>query len=554
VNPRSNLNHKPAGDADTTAALVVLAAAAVLLLAAALTWAAGTGAALATGRGWPALPAGDAPGALLRLPHHLTDPAAAWPDPYRRHLPGPVPYYAAALTLLTAAGLPAAAAARRYRSRTPQRRAQPWARRAEVRPLRVHGTAEPGRLLLGQLGRTRLAAEPHRSLLVCAPTRAGKTTRIVIPNVQAWNGPVLVTSVKPDVLHATADARAARGPVLLFDPTGSTGIDSVKWSPLLGCTTYADAERVARWLTDAAAENRSSDNARFWEQLGAKLLAPLLYAAAGTGRHMIDVARWVDRRATAEPEAALLGLGDPDALDAWAASRAREERQRESVYATAETVLRAITSPSVRATTTIRPEDHADERVFDPATFLDRAATLHVVAPPHEQDRLRPLFEAIVQTVLREAVTRHLATGQPLNPPLLVVLDEAANIAPLRDLARHVSTCAALGVTFLTIWQDLAQLHHLYGAEARTIANNHTGRLFLGGNADLDTLTTLSQTIGDTTRTRASTTIAARHRSTTYAEHTERAAPADQLRQLPLGQALLLYGGLPPIRVRLPRP
>ena len=40
---------------------------------------------------------------------------------------------------------------------------------------------------------------------------------------------------------------------------------------------------------------------------------------------------------------------DVDALDAWAATCAREERQRDSVYATAESILKAFASPSAYA-------------------------------------------------------------------------------------------------------------------------------------------------------------------------------------------------------------
>lgn len=551
MSPRFGVNQR---DSDTLLLAALFAVAAVVEMCAALVWAAAQIAALAVSHRWPALPFTPATAALWRLPSTAGDPAAAWPVRYRARLAGPVPFYLAAALLLAIAAVAGVVAARpllrRHRERNPTRRRTPWARRGELAPLLVR-RPQQGRLLLGRVGRRLVAAERRRSVMVVAPSQAGKTTRFVVPNVRAWEGPLLVTSVKPDVLHATRGDRERRGRVLVFDPIGCTAEVTVKWTPLLACVTYPDAERTARWLTDAASDTRPSDNARFWESLGAKLLAPLLFAAAGTGRHMTDVARWVDRRAATEPEAALLSLGDPDALDAWAASRAREERQRDSVYATAETVLRAFTSPTVRTATTIEPGDRETGRVFDPAAFLDSDAALYLVAPAHEQTRLRPLFESIVQSLLREANTRHARTGQPLDPPLLLMLDEAANIAPLRDLALHASTGAGQGIQLCTVWQDLAQLHSLYGPAARTIINNHTARVFLAGNADLDTLTALSQTIGDVSRTRTSATTAERGRSTTVADHTERAAPVELLRQLPADTAVALYGRLPPIRLRL---
>ena len=132
----------------------------------------------------------------------------------------------------------------------------------------------------------------------------------------------------------------------------------MKWSPLLGCRSYPDAERHAAWLVEAGGDPRG-ENATFWEALAGKLLAPLLYAAAGTDRSLRHVAAWVDRRETTEIIEALGRLGDVDALDAWAATCAREDRQRDSVYATAESILRTFASPSARAATDITPDDHA---------------------------------------------------------------------------------------------------------------------------------------------------------------------------------------------------
>ena len=106
-----------------------------------------------------------------------------------------------------------------------------WAKPGQVPELLVRD-ATPGRVLLGRLGptwcgrRRLVAAEPRRSVLVVAPTQAGKTSRIVIPTVLRWTGPMLVTSVKPDVLRLTLTERLRRGPAYVFDPTGSLTRDA----------------------------------------------------------------------------------------------------------------------------------------------------------------------------------------------------------------------------------------------------------------------------------------------------------------------------------------
>ena len=70
--------------------------------------------------------------------------------------------------------------------------------------------------------------------------------------------------------------------------------------------------------------------------------------------------------------------------------------------------------------------------------------------------RARPL------RVHRAAQDRYAATGAPLDPPLLLMLDEAAHIAPIRDLATLAATGAGQGIVLCTIWQDLAQIETVY--------------------------------------------------------------------------------------------
>ena len=88
----------------------------------------------------------------------------------------------------------------------------------------------------------------------------------------------------------------------------------------------------------------------------------------------------------------------------------------------------------------------------------------------------------MVREVLDAAFERAAATGRPLDPPLLVVLDEAASVAPLGDLDRVVATAAGHGVQLVTIWQDLAQVESRYGGRWATVVNNHRAKLVCWGS------------------------------------------------------------------------
>ena len=141
-----------------------------------------------------------------------------------------------------------------------------------------------------------------------------------------------------------------------------------------------------------------------------------------------------------------------------------------------------------------------------------------------------------------------MVTGRGLDPPLLVVLDEAANIAPLAELDVLASTAAGHGVQLVTVWQDLAQLN-LRATEQKDRAWSTiiAAKLFLSGIADPGTLEHASQLAGDEDRnTRSRTVDRYGSSSTTDASSPRRLVPPDALRRLPPGSGLLVYAHLPP--------
>ncbi len=424
-----------------------------------------------------------------------------------------------------------------------------WATAADLRPLLVPGP--PGdRLVLGALNRRRLlAAERLQSVLVVGPTQSGKTSGLAIPAILEWAGPVVATSVKSDLVRATHSVRERAGPVHLYDPTASTGLGGVLettgWSPLVSSTSWPGARRAAAALCSVAREEGGMEDAAFWYASAEKLLGPLLFAAASAGASMSDVVRWIDDVELREPLLALELAGVPDALRAARTSFGREERQRSSVFATAETVVAGFAEPTVAASTL---GSH-----LDPRSLVDGSArTLYCCAPSREQERLRPLFVAFVRQVVDAAFEAAALTGEPLSPPLLIVLDEAANIAPLSDLGTILSTAAGHGIELVTVWQDLAQIEARYGRGWPTIVNNHRAKVLCPGIADPLTLDHVSALIGDDERVEASTTVGDDgRRSRTESASLRRTAPSSMLRRLPAGEAAVVYGGLPPARVAL---
>jgi type IV secretion system protein VirD4 len=420
-----------------------------------------------------------------------------------------------------------------------------WARRRDVGSLLVPSSGG-GRLILGRVGRSLIATEARHSVLVLGPTQSGKTTALAIPALLEWDGPVVATSVKDDLVAHTSGYRANLGRLWIYDPTGTGrgGLRS-RWSPLTEASTWSGAQRVAQDLVGAAPSQSGLSDGAFWFSASAKLLAPLLLAAERGGRPIAQVVRWTNLQETEEVRWLLEMAGETEAIEALVAGLSRDERIRSSIYTTLETVLAPYEDPIVA--------ESAACSDIDPVALLNGRNTLYLCGPAHEQARVQGVFSALVGAIVHAAITRYERLG-PLDPPLLVVLDEAANIAPLQELDKLASTGAGMGIQLVTVCQDLAQLSTRYGPDrARSIANNHRAKVALSGIADVGTLDTVSALAGEQAvreQTITSDRKDGRHSATSSVAY-RRLAPADEVRRIPPGAGLLIYGHLPPARLVL---
>jgi type IV secretion system protein VirD4 len=528
-----------------------------------LAWSTGQLAGLVFGHTWLDLGINDIAQVLWQLPHHWNDPALAWPAHAQAALPGPVGMYASTATVVGGAAggtatvvrhLPGRAAGHRP-GREHTRRGQHgalWARGRELRLLTVHAPT-PGRVILGRtpgltgLGRL-LAAEDCHSVLVFGPTGSYKTSACVIPAILEWSGPLVATSVKPDVLRATMAHRARKGEVLVLDPLGASGIPGAQWTPLASCGTWAGAQQTAVMLANAIEQTPTEEQRpehRFWKTMGTKFLAPMLHAAAVKGLTMAEVLHWLDAREDHEIKDILEATGVQTALDAWESSQSRTDRAVDSLYATAEEVLHVYANQRVAAFT----EGHS----LDLDYFLSGEHTLYLYAPAHQQRLLRPIFETVTQQVV--AAAQEKAARAPdgmLAPRLGLFLDEAGNCAALSELDVLATTARGQGIQLVTVWHDKSQLEARYGPKASTILNNHRAKLFLSGLADLSALELGARLIGDRQSIDRARSMGSDGRHSLNESVSYRPLlPVEDLRRLRPGEGVLLYGHLRPVPVRL---
>ena len=410
---------------------------------------------------------------------------------------------------------------------------------------------EQYRIRVGRTADRVYAAEAFRPVLVLGPQRSYKTSGFAVPAILEWGGPALVTSVRQDILDDSFEWRRRRGQIYIFDPSGTlrgTRYEPYRrtWNPLIHCDSWDDCVKMSRALTEAG-KTTGLQEANFWNNLASQFVAPLLLAARQGGLKFANVVRWIKDPMQSQLDEVwplLEAAGNASAMGSYRMSYEMEARARSGVYATLWSAFRVFDYDQVVL-------DEAD--VLDLEHFLaSEADTLYICAPPDDQEEYRPQFTAVVRTVLREAYKRNSSSldawTEPQGPGvsydgeeercrLLVLLDEAGNIAALENLGTLATTAAGTSIQLVCIFHDISQMEGVYGSyEAKSIVNNHSALVVLPGCRDTATLAQLENLL--------------RGERVANSLESQWSGPR-QIRSMRRGTALLIYENLRPIVLTL---
>ena len=405
---------------------------------------------------------------------------------------------------------------------------------------------------VGDLGKQRLYAQHEDPETTYAITRAGKTLLMVSRRVLEAPGAVLATSTKVDGIALTWYARrqATGGHTLTFDPMGQAlGPAPVRWDPVIGCEDFNVARERGRAFAMGATTRVDEGNTRWFMERGAQILGYLFHAAALSGQDITAVHRWVSH-----PEEAveiLRSVGSPTAkMMVSTLTDLMVEMVGETVSGfkgTMQGALEAIMIKPVLDTLTPPREES-----FDAESFLASKDVLWVISPQAEGAvaSVTTMFaDHIVSTARRMS---DLVPGQRLTPPLSLVLDEAANVAPLPDIARYYSEGPGRGILMSGYFQDEAQILEKWGeAIARIIFQQSRIVYALGGSKDAEWNERMANLSPEVEERRTSYTRGSA--GTSIATHTERrhVLRESDVAGLEFGTALLVAAGHPAVKVEL---
>ncbi|MFF7281512.1 type VI secretion protein [Streptomyces griseorubiginosus] len=292
--------------------------------------------------------------------------------------------------------------------------------------------------------------------ILYAPSDTRHTT--ATQTIRDAEGPTLVVTSNPAIWQDTKDARAKLGPVHVYDPTHLCDTPArLHWSPTTGCETKETAKARAQALLAPIRPTAKIDQAV--TDVAETLLRSYLHAAAIDARTIRHVHRWCQgtqiqdavRTLRTHPKASPGAAGELEA-----ALTAHPERRDIAQELTAR-ALSALFTVNIREACT---PNRNDALALD--SFVDEGGTLYVVGESIEDPRTNPgampLLTALASSVVERG--RHMAersSAGRLDPPLTLVLDDVAAVAPLPQLPELLATGADRGLPTLALLRSREQ-------------------------------------------------------------------------------------------------
>ncbi|MGW3425007.1 type IV secretory system conjugative DNA transfer family protein [Streptomyces phaeochromogenes] len=269
---------------------------------------------------------------------------------------------------------------------------------------------------------------------------------LAVQAIRDADGPALVITSNPTLWSDTKDARAKLGPVLLYDPSHLCDTPArLHWSPFAGCENKDTAKARAAALLAPVRPTAKIDQTV--ADTAETLLRSYLHAAAVDGRTIRHVHRWA--QGTQVQEAVRILRTNPKAASGSAgeleATLTSHPERRDIAQELTARALSTLFTLNVREACT---PNRTDSLTLD--SFADEGGTLYVVGEPIEDPRANPgampLLTALASSVVERGrrMAERSSSGR-LDPPLTLVLDDVAAVAPLPQLPDLLAASGGTG-------------------------------------------------------------------------------------------------------------
>ena len=342
-------------------------------------------------------------------------------------------------------------------------------------------------VILGRhFGMTLRFREPGH-LLTIAPTRAGKGTCAVIPNLLDYLGSTVTIDIKGENFAIAGRRRRDFGKVYRLAPFEAA--ESDRFNPMDMIRDGDDAWDDAAFLAEMLIVPSGSAKSLFFENEAKALLTGLiLYAATELPykRRNLAFVRHLLTLGTDAFETLLDRMHEADSVLVRRTAESfgqKDPKLQSSIIAEAQSHTLVFDSERVERITSASDFSFEELKKHPTSVFL--------VIPPEHLSVYRPLLRLFLGLAVTAMTRQKVRPSQDV----LFLVDEFANLGRMKPLEEGVSYLAGYGVKLWLFAQDLGQLESVYGANAaRSIVANSNLQTF--SNMDEGTLAMISRMLG----------------------------------------------------------
>lgn len=333
----------------------------------------------------------------------------------------------------------------------------------------------------------------NRNVFVVGSAGSGKGQSVVINNIiNNEKETMIVTDPKGELYRFTADIKRDQGYKVY-------SIDFINFkdggfNPLDYVFDDQDAQQVAKTIAKNSGKDLKED---FFHVEGQRLLTALITYCkyeygdeANIPEHVLDMFNKINKDEYYLPT--LLEEMDKNhpAYRMLQSVTVAQSKTKASIFASFTQQVGIFTIGKVANMT--------KKSTFNFREFQEQKSILYVKIPMEDNPFL-PLTATFFDLMIKEFYKYADQNNSILKIPSIYILDEFANIGKIEKYPKVLATCRGLGMSMMTIIQDLGQLESLYGKEAaRTIISNHDTQIFLR-TKDIETAKYFSQLSGETT-------------------------------------------------------
>jgi type IV secretion system protein VirD4 len=363
------------------------------------------------------------------------------------------------------------------------------------------------------VSKTELPYIDETNLLLFGRNGAGKSTRIIVPNlVRARNRSLVVIDPKGELAAMTARARSQCGEVKILNPFHVLGLPSDGFNPLLRLNPaapsfYDEAAALSQAMIDAGTQEASH-----WDESARGLLL---------GLTMWEVMKAQQERRPPSLYHVRLMLTEPDQYETYTDpnGKPRQRLIKGFSYTVAQMVkhggdkivslvgrfarddggdeLAGIQSTAITQTEYLLSDamkhDLEAPNGVDFSQLGQRPTTVYIILPPDEIERMRRWTRMVITSALRELL-------HPSPVKTLFVLDEYyAALGHLKIVQTVWSLTRQYGIQLWPFLQSATQLEQLYGKTWENFAAQAGAVVTLGPAGDFLTAEWMSKRSGTTT-------------------------------------------------------